>query len=171
MATQQSQLAFSLQKIKDLGYKLTPQRIEILETIIESDEPLTVQEIHTSIKDRYPHMSLDTIYRNLSTLTDAGLVGQINLQSRESARFEFQGNHHHHHAICMSCKKSFCLEDCDVSSAFKSQMAAANFQPVTHIFEVYGYCEECQAEHTAGEPASDSTAGASKPDGTAKDRN
>ena len=35
MAGNQSQLAFSLQKIKDLGYKLTPQRIEILETVIE----------------------------------------------------------------------------------------------------------------------------------------
>lgn len=144
MATLQSQLAFSLQKIKDLGYKLTPQRIEILETVIESDSPLTVQEIHAAIKERHPHVSLDTVYRNLSTLTEAGLVGQINLQSRDSARFEFQGKHHHHHAICLSCKQSFCLEHCDVSGAFKHQMENAGFKPVTHIFEVYGYCEDCQ---------------------------
>ena len=144
MPGQQSELAFSLQKIKDLGYKLTPQRIEILETIIGSEIPLSVQEIHAAIKEKHPHVSLDTIYRNLSTLTEAGLVGQINLQSRESARFEFQGKHHHHHAICLSCKQSFCLDHCDVSGAFKEQMDREHFKPVTHIFEVYGYCEDCQ---------------------------
>ncbi|MCB1167817.1 MAG: transcriptional repressor [Leptospiraceae bacterium] len=144
MVPNQSKLAFSLQKIKDLGYRLTPQRIEILETIIESDNALTVQEIHAAIKIKHPHVSLDTIYRNLSTLTEAGLVGQINLQSRESAKFEFQGKHHHHHAVCLSCKKSFCLDDCSVSEAFEKQMKEANFRPVTHIFEVYGYCSECQ---------------------------
>ena len=89
MVPNQSKLAFSLQKIKDLGYRLTPQRIEILETIIESDNALTVQEIHAAIKIKHPHVSLDTIYRNLSTLTEAGLVGQINIHTQECACWEF----------------------------------------------------------------------------------
>ena len=42
------------------------------------------------MKAVFPHVSLDTVYRNLELLREAGLVSQINLQSRESARFELQ---------------------------------------------------------------------------------
>ena len=51
------------------------------------------------VKETYPYISLDTVYRNLSLLTNTGLVNQINLQAKGISLFEFQGEAHHHHAV------------------------------------------------------------------------
>ena len=146
MTTELNDLEFSKQKIRGLGYRLTPQRIELLQTMIDGKRPMSAQEIHDQIKESHPHVSLDTVYRNLSTLAATGLISQINLQNRDSARFEYQGRTHHHHAVCVTCKKSFCLDVCGVPEKTIRETEKSGFRVVGHIFEVYGYCAQCTAQ-------------------------
>lgn len=141
-----SDLEISLEKIKKMGYRLTPQRVELLQTLIETQGPMSAHEIHESIKKKQPHVSLDTVYRNLSTLTATGIVSQINLQNRDSARFEYQGTAHHHHAVCMNCKTSFCLATCGLPEKTMKEIKDTGFEIAGHVFEVYGYCSDCRAK-------------------------
>ncbi len=142
-----------LHRLKQQGLKLTPQRLEILRILVEAREPLTAREVAQAVRATHPHVSLDTVYRNLTTLTECGLVNQVNLQNRESTRFEFQGEGgHHHHFVCLRCGKSFCVESCPRPLVTLKPTADPGFRVMGHAFEVYGYCTPCQGE-AFGPPA------------------
>ena len=51
--------------------KYSWQRQIILETIQEHKEHLSAQQIYGYARERCPHISLGTVYRNLNTLADA----------------------------------------------------------------------------------------------------
>lgn len=134
-------------QLKERGLKLTPQRLEILRILVEAGRPLTAQEVFQAVRAVHPHVSLDTVYRNLTMLTSSGLANQVNLQNRESARFEFQGEgHHHHHMVCLECGKSFCVDSCPGPLLNARPADDPNFRVVGHAFEVYGYCTACQRD-------------------------
>ncbi|AEP11634.1 MULTISPECIES: Fur family transcriptional regulator [Chloracidobacterium] len=133
----------ALSILKKRGQKMTPQRSTVLRILMESARPLTAQEVHREVTKIHPHVSLDTVYRNLTLLTDVGLVHQSNLQNRDVARFEFQGNEHRHYAICLNCHKTIRLDWCPVETKLMTQALRKQFAIVKHAFEVYGYCAEC----------------------------
>lgn len=139
-------LAAVLQRLNERGMKLTPQRVEIVKILMDANEPVTAQEVAQAVRTIHPHVSLDTVYRNLTMLIECGLVNQVNLQNRESTRFEFQGNSgHHHHCVCLGCGKSFCVESCPTAWFNPKPTEDPGFKVMGHAFEVYGYCTACQA--------------------------
>jgi len=135
----------AVQKLKERGLKLTPQRLEILKIVMEAGRPLTAREVIEAARATHPHISVDTVYRNLTVLTQCGLLNQVNLQNRESARFEYQGEDgHHHHFVCLECGKSFCVEWCPTATMHAVPAQDPGFRVLAHAFEVYGYCSRCQ---------------------------
>ena len=134
-----------LEQLKMKGYRRTPQRERIIEILSESDAPLTARALHEKVKAAFPHVSLDTVYRNLELLREAGLVSQINLQSRESARFELhRSGEHHHHLVCLQCGDSVCLPMCPIDLSELRRKHAHEFTVTNHAFELYGYCKSCR---------------------------
>lgn len=132
-----------MQSLKARGQKMTPQRREILTVVRASRHALTARDVHNRVKVGFPSLSLDTVYRNLLLLTESGLVAQINLQNKASARFEFQGKSHHHHAICLECGASFCIDKCIIPATIPAPSEDRGFRIVSHAFEVYGVCSKC----------------------------
>lgn len=135
-----------LQTLREQGYKRTPQRERIVEILWESRAPMTAREVYDAVKEEFPHVSLDTVYRNLDLLRKAGLASQINLQNRESARFELHHDgEHHHHVVCLDCGKAVCLPVCPLDSHTLDTARKRDFTLVGHAFELYGYCDRCRA--------------------------
>lgn len=135
-----------MQLLKARGYRRTVQRERIIAILMKTERPLTAREIHESVVRRFPQMSLDTVYRNLELLREAGLVTQINLQNRESARFELhEDGDHHHHLVCIDCGRSVCLPVCPIDRAHLEAAAGAEFTLLNHAFEMYGRCARCSA--------------------------
>ena len=54
--------------------KYSWQRQIILETIQEHKEHLSAQQIYGYARERCPHISLGTVYRNLNTLADNDMI-------------------------------------------------------------------------------------------------
>lgn len=143
-----------LNVLKEAGHRLTPQRRRIVEILLDGGEPPTAREIYDRVREEYPNVSLDTVYRNLGLLTDVGLVHQINLKAGERARFEFAGSRdHHHHLICLHCGRFTCMDYCPLADDVTRQAEEEyGFEIVHHAFELYGYCAECRASnHAASE--------------------
>ena len=125
--------------------KLTPQRLEIFKSLVNSKKPMTAKEIHTKVKRIQPSIGLDTVYRNLIMLTDQGYVSKINLKSKATTLFEYQGeNHQHHHAICLKCDKVFCIDFCKLLKQLPIPDDDSGFAIKSHVFEIYGICTNCQ---------------------------
>ena len=138
------ELRDAVQRLRESGHKLTPQRREILRVLIGARASISAQAVQERVKETYPGISLDTVYRNLSLLTTTGLVNQVNLQAKGIALFEFQGEAHHHHAICLECGKTLCIDLCPLPEAIPLPEADRQFRVVSHAFEIYGYCSTCQ---------------------------
>lgn len=132
-----------IQRLRDKGYKITPQRRAIIDTLLAYDTPPSAKEVLDSIRGRFPDISLDTVYRNLNLLADLGVVNLINLRGKETSRFEI-GECHHHHLVCLQCGRSLCVDFCVMDERELAAAREQEFEVVGHAFEIYGYCKNCQ---------------------------
>ena len=85
------------------GLKLTHQRTEIYRHLLLTADHPSAETLYKRLLPALPTISLDTVYRTLTTLEQHGLVARI--QTAESqARFEAVYDPHHH-LICSKCKQ------------------------------------------------------------------
>ena len=56
------------QDLKDLGYRMTPQRSMILDVLHHAEKHITPEEIHKQVSTRFPEVNKSTIYRTLDLL-------------------------------------------------------------------------------------------------------
>lgn len=100
MLTEEKLQAFE-EVCRKVGLKITHQRLEIFKELLNSQDHPTVEKLYRRLQPKLPTISLDTVYRTLTTLEQHGLVSRV--QSQESqARFEGKMEEHHH-AICKKC--------------------------------------------------------------------
>ena len=95
------------EELKQKGYKLTPQRRAIVDTIIEKEgEHLTTEEIYDEVKKNCPEIGLATVYRTIILLEELGVICKLDLNDGCS-RYELvrkDEGHRHHHLVCNECK-------------------------------------------------------------------
>ncbi|MFZ5590426.1 MAG: Fur family transcriptional regulator [Bacillota bacterium] len=130
-------------RLKQHGYKITPQRQAILQCLLDNPGHHSAEEIHQIIKTHYPHISLDTVYRNLHTMVALGLVIALNFADGRN-RYELATEEHHHHLICLSCGQSEQIDFCPLSYMADTISRERNFTICKHSFEIYGYCHNCR---------------------------
>ncbi len=132
-----------VKRLRDEGFRITPQREDILRLLAEDPRRRSVQEIFNEIRAIHGSISLDTVYRTLATFANLGVVAQIKAHGTDVV-YEFQPpGHHHHHAVCLSCGKSICLTECPLPKSYFRNLENENFRVLSHSFEVYGYCNSC----------------------------
>ena len=132
-----------IRQIKTKGFKITSQRLAIIEALLVPDRPPTAKDVLEIVRDKYPDVSLDTVYRNLNLLAEIGCVIKINLKNNEKSRFEIlKHHHHHHHLICLGCGEAVCLEKC-LLDKHMDVLKDQGYKIVGHAFEIYGYCRSC----------------------------
>lgn len=81
--------------------RLTRQRREVYDVLLEQRDHPTVQEVFARAKERMPRISLATVYNCLEALMQVGLVRQVNLHRSPSRFCPNLSNHAHFH--CDAC--------------------------------------------------------------------
>jgi Fur family peroxide stress response transcriptional regulator len=89
------------QTISHNGHRLTPQRREVYNVLLEERDHPTATEVFIRAKKRIPAISLATVYNCLETLVECGLAKQVNVE-REATRY-CPNLQEHAHFICDSC--------------------------------------------------------------------
>lgn len=85
------------------GLRVTHQRFEIYRELLMATDHPTAEALHRRLRTRLSTISLDTVYRNLSTLAAHGLINKV--ETAESlSRFEVTVIRHHH-LICRKCSE------------------------------------------------------------------
>jgi Fur family zinc uptake transcriptional regulator len=131
----------ALQILKNRGYKYTGKREEIIRICAEEKRYLSAKDIMERIKEQFPNLSFDTVYRNLSTFVELGILEETELDGEGKFRLACSRHgHHHHHVICTVCGKTSPLHGCPMN--LFSELPE-EFQVTGHKFEVYGTCKEC----------------------------
>ncbi|MHB9130038.1 MAG: Fur family transcriptional regulator [Armatimonadota bacterium] len=145
------ELQHRLQHLKDglrhAGGKLTHQRLEICREIAMASNHPDAETIYRGVSERVPTMALDTIYRTLSLLVEAGLIEKFGT-FQESMRFD--GNTTpHHHFICTRCGEAHDF----YSDAFDQLPVPEEVHTLGHVqrvrVEVRGICQRCGERSTS----------------------
>ena len=139
----------SFRKVTDLlranGLRATPIRKAILERLARSEQPLSIEDLFylMSRSGRKQGLDLATLYRNVKSFEEAGLITAIDLGIGRSF-YEFKGNHtnHHHHVICNGCQKIEHLEVCGIEPHLK-MLEKMGYKHLSHKLEFSGLCKAC----------------------------
>lgn len=89
-----------LQMLKKHELKATPQRLCVLKILKRHGHP-NIEELYEEIKKEYPSISLATVYKNLNTLQEQGLVVEINVANQKTCYDIYEERHIH--IICSKC--------------------------------------------------------------------
>ena len=87
--------------ISHSGHRLTPQRREVYNVLLEDRNHPSATEVFIKAKKRVPSISLATVYNCLETLVECGLAKQVNVE-REATRY-CPNLSEHGHFVCDSC--------------------------------------------------------------------
>ncbi|MEK6591005.1 MAG: transcriptional repressor [Nitrospinota bacterium] len=131
-----------IEKYREIGFKLTPQRLAILRFLKGNTSHPTAENIYSQIKEVYPTVSFATVYNTLQALVDRGEVTEVTIDSQK--RHFDPDPKPHHHIICIECNK---IGDVfkDYSEALKlPENIVKEFKPVRNHINFYGICRECQ---------------------------
>lgn len=133
--------------LKEKGYKMTPQRIAVLETIVDNPgEHLSTEEIYDFVKKSFPEIGLATVYRTLILLDELEVITKLNLEDG-CVRYELndsEDGHQHHHLICSSCGKVLEVE-VDLLDELESRIEKDyDFEIRDHKLKFYGLCSDCR---------------------------
>ncbi len=125
--------------LKSAGMKVTKNRLAVLDLLITSKKPLSVEDIFKKLKTA----DQVTIYRILNQFVLNDIVYQTDFRSGK-AYFEFQ-DHHHHHIVCKSCGDLEEVEVCLLEKFIeKVQKSSSKFKKVSdHALEFFGTCGKC----------------------------
>lgn len=120
--------------------KYSKQRESIKEFLMTRQDHPTADVIYLNIRERFPHISLGTVYRNLALLSE---LGEITKLTTGDGADHFDGNiSPHQHFICKKCRR---IIDLNVDSAEYMRKASDEFsghiEQCTAYF--YGICKEC----------------------------
>lgn len=136
-----SKLDESLQKLKASGLKHTQKREDIIRLFANEDRYLSAKQVQQMMDATYPNISFDTIYRNLYSFVEIGILETTELNSEKLFCMScLHEGHHHHHFICENCGRSIQLEMCPMDF-FEQQLV--NCKLNTHRFEIFGICDRC----------------------------
>lgn len=131
-------------KLKERGYRLTPQRALVLEAIEHSRDHISAEEIYAKVVQRYPEVNISTIYRTLTLLERLGLVTQTDLGGGR-VRFHPANRGHHHHLICEVCGKTVDLDEGALLALKKSLREEYGFAADLSHLAIFGRCAGCQS--------------------------
>ncbi len=129
-------------KLSELGYRLTPQRMMILSAIEDSDDHISADEIYTQIVAKYPQVNISTVYRTLELLKRLGLVTETDLGGGR-VRYHAVAKGHHHHLVCQQCGAIIDLDESVLSALQDSLLREYSFIADLRHLAIFGCCLNC----------------------------
>ncbi len=129
--------------------RMTNQREIILRELRRCKKHLTADELYDMVKKDMPRISLATVYRNLEILSEAGLIGKLEISGRQK-RFDYEVEVHDH-IYCVVCHRvdNLNIERNEIDA--KGLAAAKGYTVTGYRLEAIGVCLECQKKESKKE--------------------
>jgi Fur family peroxide stress response transcriptional regulator len=140
--------AVTVQEFRDrcraAGLALTHQREIIFRTVYEMRSHPTPEAIYEKVRQQIPTISLGTVYKNLKTFLDAGLLRQVSLM-HGSLRVDANTGDHHH-LVCTECRTVIDLGEHEIEPARLLRPLPEGFVLKRCAVEFHGLCPRCATE-------------------------
>jgi len=132
-----------ISKLREKGYRLTPQRIEIIRLLSNDRSHPAAIDIFRRVKKKVPQISISTVYYTIEMLKRAGLIQELEFYESDN-RYDVNLSDH----VNLVCRKCGRIEDFMDPLPFSSKIIEekTGFESVGMRYEYYGYCKECRVK-------------------------
>jgi Fur family ferric uptake transcriptional regulator len=131
-----------IKTLRNLGYRITPQREMIIEALAHSPHHITAEEVYAKVHERARAVNIATIYRTLELLVEQGMASRAGLQD---GRVVYAASNHgsHLHLVCRACGNAINASQ-EILASLEEQLRqqygfAADLQHLT----IAGLCSDC----------------------------
>lgn len=127
--------------IRELGYRLTPQRQLILDALCEAGGHATISDIYKRVSAKAPAVNRATVYRTVSFLQELHLV--VKAEIAGNVVYEIADPTPHHHLVCRGCGKVELLDDHHFRALGDHLLAEHGFRADINHLTISGFCVDC----------------------------
>jgi Fur family peroxide stress response transcriptional regulator len=132
-----------LLKLKAHDFRLTPQRLAVLNVLAVSEGHPTVERIYETVRAEFPTTSIATIYKTVNLLKQLDEVLELGFPDG-SNRYDGNKPYPHPHVICTKCKKIIDPNLGSLKELKKEVIKETGFQILNHRVDFFGTCRDCQ---------------------------
>lgn len=129
------------QKLREKGYRLTPQREIVLDTLCEIGEHATINQIFEKVHVKAPAVDKATVYRSIQLFLEHDFV-RVGKMFGETV-YEITPPDPHHHLVCQQCQKVIPLSDNHFDHLSQHIIEEHGFVPNFNHLTITGICAEC----------------------------
>jgi Fur family ferric uptake transcriptional regulator len=132
-------LAIHSQTLRQRGFRMTPQRLSILEAL-HHDGHLSPAQLYARV--RQTGMTEATVYRTLEFLTENRIIFSA---QNEGGHLTYElGGHDHHHLICRDCGAQVEIEHGALQDLIGQLEQQTGYRLNTGHLTLFGMCPVCQ---------------------------
>ena len=132
-----------IERLKERDYRITPQRYAVFSVLASSPDHPSAEDIHAELIDRYPTMSLATVYKTINLLKREGEILELEFSDLGN-RYDGNKPYPHPHVICTVCGKITDSSHLDLDEITVRMMQETGFRILTHRLDFYGLCPDCR---------------------------
>lgn len=125
------------------GYRLTPQRQLIIDTLRRLDDHVSVSALFDAVHTLSPALDRATVYRTLHLFEEIGVV--VSAEINNQTVYEMAHPTPHHHLVCTLCGEVQILANNHFDHLAAHLLAEHGFATdLTHL-TIPGRCHKCRA--------------------------
>jgi Fe2+ or Zn2+ uptake regulation protein len=129
-------------QIRERGFRLTPQRLIILQVLQHSGSHLSPGEVYKLASKEMPGLTETTVYRTLEFLSQNGLAFETHVAS---GKLVYQvASHGHHHLICRACGAEVEVPHTQMAALYAQIEQTSGYRLTTNHLTFFGLCANCQ---------------------------
>lgn len=132
-------------RLRTQGYRLTPQRILMLEVLTREGGHLSAEAIHARVTRRYPYVNLSTVYRTLEMLVSEGIVREARLGGGRRLFELASESDPHHHLVCRACGAVEHIAAAHLDEVEAHLLDEHGFQVEDTVLTSFGQCGRCRS--------------------------
>lgn len=135
-----------LNALKAAGYRITPQRKAICQTLADSEEHPSAQMIFDQLRPEFDNLSLATVYNTLEALTQLGVVNILGEIGADTAVRYDADTGPHVNLACVRCHRIIDIPSKHVSDLDAEVEQTSGYALLGARVLYYGLCPDCQAQ-------------------------
>ncbi len=141
----QNRLEWLVARLRERGFRLTPQRMAVLRILVASEGHPSVEMIHERVRAEFPMVSLATVYKTVHLLKEIGEVLELAFGD-DHRRYDGNRPRPHPHLICVKCHSIADVDFAGLAELPDEIAHNSGYQILNHRLDFFGICPACQAQ-------------------------
>ncbi len=132
----------AMEVVRRGGLRLTSSRRLVLEALLTAREPISAEEIADGLGGRMTQSDIASVYRNLETLGELGLVRHFHA-GHGPGRYVLVGFGDREYLACESCGELQSVDPAALDGVRDQVRALSGFEARFSHFPIVGLCPRC----------------------------